>query len=282
MAPGSAHLYAVGTRSAQQRRSGVTAKLDSALADLMRHAGRARPEHMLADLHSLSPAARFAQHSASVTPLVLVDVTTRGNPKQLQAALVELGLEHAASFSNDVGGWLPINQLEAAAARAEVVSIRAAMPRTRSGAVTTQGDFAQRSDVMRATYALSGAGVTVGVLSDSFNCYAVYAANGVPASGQGGYAQNGFTADYATDVASGDLPSNVHVLEDADCMSYGQPDQLPFSDEGRAMLQVVHDIAPNAALAFRTADNSEADFATGIGALADRRRHRHCRRCGLL
>lgn len=270
-APGSAHLYVVGTRSAQQRRSGVTAKLDPVLADLVRHAARARPDHMLADLHSLSPAARFAQHSAGSTPLILVDATTRGNPKQLQAALVALGLEHAASFSNDVGGWLPINQLQAAAARGEVVSLRAAMSSTRTGAVTTQGDFAQRSDVLRANYGLSGAGVTVGMLSDSFNCYAVYAiaANGVPASGSDGYAQNGFTADYATDVSTGDLPSNVNVLEDADCLDYGAPEQLPFSDEGRAMLQIVHDVAPGAALAFRTADNSEADFATGIGALAN-------------
>ena len=268
-APGSVHLYAVGTRSAEQRRSGVTAKLDPVLADLVRHAGRARADHMLSDLHSLSPAARFAQHSAGSTPLVLVDATTRGKTAQLQSALVALGLEHAASFSNDVGGWLPISQLQAAAARGEVVSLRAAIPRTRTGAVTTQGDFAQRSDVLRANYALSGAGVTVGVLSDSFNCYAAYAASGnPPASGQQGYAQNGFTADYATDVATGDLPSNVNVLEEADCPNYGAPEQLPFSDEGRAILQIVHDVAPDSALAFRTADNSEADFATGIGALA--------------
>jgi hypothetical protein len=272
VAPGSAHhLYVVGTRSALQRRTGSTAKLDPILADLARHAALARPDHQLEDLHSLSPAARFAQHSAGSTPLVLVDATTRGDVKQLQSALIALGLEHAAAFSNDVGGWLPINQLEAATARGEVLSLRAAMPHTRSGAVTTQGDYAQRSDVMRTNYALSGAGVTVGVLSDSFNCYAVYAnpANHVPASGQGGYAQNGFTADYATDVSTGDLPSNVHVLEEGDCLSYGAPQELPFSDEGRAMLQIVHDVAPSASLAFRTADNSEADFATGIGAMAN-------------
>ena len=57
-------------------------------------------------------------------------------------------------------------------------------------------------------------------------------------------------------------------------MTYGAPTQLPFGDEGRAMLQIVHDVAPGASLAFYTAENGEADFATGIGAL---RRHRQPR-----
>jgi subtilisin family serine protease len=34
------------------------------------------------------------------------------------------------------------------------------------------------------------------------------------------------------------------------------------------MLQIVHDVAPGASLSFYTAENSEADFASGIGALA--------------
>ncbi len=58
------------------------------------------------------------------------------------------------------------------------------------------------------------------------------------------------------------------MLQEAPCTQYGQPLQLPFTDEGRAMLQIVHVVAPGAALAFYTADNSEADFANGIGALA--------------
>ena len=58
------------------------------------------------------------------------------------------------------------------------------------------------------------------------------------------------------------------MLEEADCLDYGAPDQLPFTDEGRALLQIVHDVAPGAALAFYTGDQSEADFASGIGKLA--------------
>ena len=34
------------------------------------------------------------------------------------------------------------------------------------------------------------------------------------------------------------------------------------------MLQIVHDVAPGASLAFYTAENGEADFANGIVALA--------------
>ncbi|HLN08621.1 MAG TPA: S8 family serine peptidase, partial [Xanthobacteraceae bacterium] len=86
---------------------------------------------------------------------------------------------------------------------------------------------------------VNGTGIKVGVLSDSFNDL-------------GGA---------AADEADGALPSaaNIQVLKD-----------LPSggSDEGRAMMQIVHDIAPGASLAFYTAFNSEQDFANGILQLA--------------
>ena len=269
--PGIAHLQAFGSRSAQQRESAASGKLDAALADLTRHTALVRPDHALADLHALNPAARFMQPSIAAAPLVLIDAVTRGDPQRLKTALQSLGLQRASVYRNDVGGWLPVTQIDAATARAELHSMRAAMPRARTGEVTSQGDFAQGSDVLRTTYpTLTGAGVTVGVLSDSFNCYAVYAkpGNGVPASGTTGYAPNGHLADAKQDESTGDLPASVNVLEEAPCLDYGAPTQLPFTDEGRAMLQIVHDVAPGASLAFYTADNSEADFANGIVALA--------------
>jgi len=273
VAPGAARLHAFGSRSLQQRQSASGAKFDGALADLARHAGQVRTDHAVEDLQSLAPAVRFKQGPGDAQPLVLIDAVTRGDPQALKAALVGLGLQHASVYSNDVGGWLPVSQLDAASAAAEVHSLRAAMSRTRSGAVTSQGDYVQHSSALRTTNALTGAGVTVGVLSDSYDCYAVYAANNVPASGNAGYASNGFTATAATDISTGDLPSTVNVLEEAEagnggCMNYGAPSQLPFGDEGRAMLQIVHDVAPGASLAFYTAENSEADFANGIGKLA--------------
>src|SRR3984885_865834 len=272
-APGSARLHVFGVRSAQQRQSAAAAKFDGPLADLSRHAALARPDHAVEDLRSLAPAVRFKQSTADSAPLVLIDAVTRGDPQQLKSALVTLGLQHPSVYSNDVGGWLPVMQLDAATMSPEVHSIRAAMPHTRTGAVTSQGDFVENSETVRSAHSLTGAGVTVGVLSDSFDCYSVYAANNVPAGGAAGYANNGFLATYATDESTGDLPSNVNVLEEAEagnggCMNYGAPTQLPFGDEGRAMLQIVYDVAPGTNLAFYTAENSEADFASGIGKLA--------------
>jgi hypothetical protein len=280
---GSAHLMAFGGRSAAQLSSGVGGKLDAALADLARNAYRAQPGQMLADLRSMSPAAHLLQHVAGAPVLVAVDAVTRGDPQVLKAALESLGLEHAAVFRNDVGGFLPVSAIETAAARSEVDSLRAALSHTRAVAAT-QGDFAQGTAALRQQYAaLNGAGVTVGVLSDSFDCYHVYAAdkgqtiNGVPdppAAGTIGYAFYGYTADAEMDESTGALPASVNVLEEAfgggsACVtSFGYPYDLPLTDEGRAMLQIVHAVAPGANLAFYTAFTSEADFATGIQALA--------------
>jgi hypothetical protein len=270
-ASGGAQLRAFGGRDQQQRQSPASGKFDGTLADLSRHAALLQPGSGLEELHSMSPAARFKLGTDGVTALVAVDAVTVGDPQALADALLGLGMEHPAVYANDVGGWLPVARLRAAAANGEVHSLRAALSRTRTGAVTSQGDFAQRSAAVRGSDALTGSGVTVGVLSDSYDCYAVYAAagSGVPVSGFAGYAANGFTATAATDISTEDLPATVSVLEEADCLNYGAPIFPPLGDEGRAMLQVVHDVAPGASLAFYTADLSEADFAAGIGKLAD-------------
>jgi hypothetical protein len=261
--PGSSQLRAYGGRA--------SGKLDAALSAIAGHAAAIRPAHALEDLRALNPAARFSRSAVSGAPMVAIDAVTRGDPDELRRALEALGLERSAVYANDVGGWLPVAQLAAVTGRPELHAMRAAMMRTRAGAVTSQGDFAQGSAALREAHSnLTGAGISVGVLSDSFNCYAQYekAGSGVPASGANGFAPSGFLADAETDESSGDLPSTVTVLEEAACLDYGAPTFLPFTDEGRAMLQIVHDVAPDAALSFYTADSSEADFAVGIGKLA--------------
>jgi hypothetical protein len=255
------------------------ANLDGSLAQIAQRYPSVSTDHPLRDLHQMNPAARFRLSAPLATPLVSIDAITTGDPQALKAALEALGLQQAAVFSNDVGGWLPVTQIANASATAELHFMRAAMPRRRSSIVATQGDFVQQTATVRTTYpSLTGAGIMVGVLSDSFNCLATYeqAGSGVPASGYNGYAPYGFTATYTTDqqpssgqaASTSALPSGVKVLEEGPCMQYGAPYQPPFGDEGRAILQIIHAIAPGASLAFSTAVSSEADFANGIKNLA--------------
>ena len=178
--PATARLMAFGGRSAAQQRSGVGAKLDAALTGIARHTDLASAANPYAKLSALNPAAHFMVSPRTGTAYVAVDAITRGDPQALKAALVRLGLERPAVYLNDVGGWLPVSAIEAATAVTELHSMRAALSRTNTGSVTTQGDYVQGTANLRSTAALDGTGITVGILSDSYNCYATYAASGNP------------------------------------------------------------------------------------------------------
>ncbi len=65
----------------------------------------------------------------------------------------------------------------------------------------------------------------------------------------------------STDVSNGDLPGSGNPVNGTPVEVLGE---YPFgrrSDEGRAMLQIIHDIAPKATLAFRTGFVSPGDMA---------------------
>ena len=265
-------LSVYGGRSAAQLRSGVGAKLDAALAALARQSSQVRAPATLTQLRALNPAAHYAIEPTSGSAYVAVDAITRGDPAQLRAALVRLGMRHPAVYLNDVGGWLPVSAITQAATLTELHAMRASLSRTQAGAVTSQGDYVMRADTLRSSAGVDGTGITVGVLSDSYNCFAQYAGK-LPQTGNNGYANNGFPVSIAAriasdDISSGDLPASADILEESQCMDY-DPHFLPNGDEGRAMMQVVHDVAPGAKLAFHTATASEADFANGIQALAN-------------
>jgi hypothetical protein len=172
---------------------------------------------------------------------VLIDAITDDDATsvvlpQLQA----LGATGAGARGRLASGWLPMTALDAASRLVGLRYLRPVYAVTNTGVVTSQGDTALRAAAARASYGVDGSGVTVGVISDSFNC----------------------TGGYASDVGTGDLPSNVNVLQDiSTCAGQGQ-------DEGRAMLQIVHDLAPGAGLAFHSGFNGTANFAQGILDLA--------------
>src|SRR5581483_9362827 len=89
-----------------------------------------------------------------------------------------------------------------------------------------------------AALGATGAGIKIGILSDSFN----------------------LLGGAAADMADGALPAaGVSVLAEG---SSG-------ADEGRAMAEIVHSIAPGAQLLFATAEGGEQAFANNITALVN-------------
>ena len=168
---------------------------------------------------------------------VVIDaVATTDDAAALLSDLKALGLTNGVSFGRTVSGRLPIAKIEAIAALPSLHFARAAAMKTNAGLTTSQGDQVMRADIARTKLGVTGAGITVGVLSDSYNCL----------------------GDAAANVDSGDLPAGVNILEDF-CSETDHG-----IDEGRAMMQIIHDLAPGAAGSFHTAFNGQADFAQGI------------------
>lgn len=174
-----------------------------------------------------------------------VDIRGYGDFVSFQTALRNIGMNIGAVDPTHqiVEGFLPISQLPTVAQMPNIVGMSPLYKAiSHVGSASNQADQALFANVARTQYSVDGTGVKVGVLSDSVNQF-----------------QGGLSAS----VASGDLPSNVQVLVDGAAGS---------SDEGRAMLEQIHDIAPGASLAFSTASDPSAPgdigFANGIRALA--------------
>jgi uncharacterized repeat protein (TIGR01451 family) len=162
---------------------------------------------------------------------VLVDIDAAVTTNLL-ARIQQAGGTIINSFPqfHSIRAQVPLAQLETLAAAGDIKFIkRAAKAITNTGSVDSEGDVTHRADFARNNFGVNGQGVKVGVLSDSVDY--LYASQ-----------------------ASGDL-GDVTVLPGQGGSGAG---------EGTAMLEIVHDLAPNAQLYFATAFNSEASFAQNI------------------
>ena len=182
---------------------------------------------------------------------VTVDITARnGDGASIQHQLEGLGLIDDSSFAGVVSGEISTNNLDAlrtflsggADGKGDDIGFaRASASMAFAGTVTTQADTALNANTARSDFSLSGAGVTVGILSDSFNTNA------------------SASTHMAGDIATGDLPASTSILHDF----------AGGTDEGRAMAQIVHDIAPGSSIMFDTAEGGQAAFANHIIELAN-------------
>lgn len=170
----------------------------------------------------------------------------------LRTQLIAKGLVGATLHDTAVTGRAPLTALRDMAATPGLKFLRPTLAMTRAGSVVTQGDRSLRADRARLETGVNGRAVRVGVMSDSYDCAPGAFVEGAP-----------FTRA-AQDIARGDLPRDTIVLKD---LSAAPSDDC--TDEGRAMMQLVHDVAPGSPLAFYTAFESQEDFAAGIHALAD-------------
>jgi hypothetical protein len=141
-------------------------------------------------------------------------------------------IQRVASDSLTVQGLVPVTNLDAVAGLDAVKQVR--LPSygfVQTGSVTTQGDAIVRAGLARQVFGVTGAGVRVGVISD-----------GVAGLGDA--------------QARGDLPPSVNIQTCNAILHGNPPGPFGFGDpraagaEGTALLEIVHDIAPDAELWF--------------------------------
>jgi hypothetical protein len=107
-------------------------------------------------------------------------------------------------------------------------NVAGGIPPTGVGSQSSEGDVTHRAFTARGAFHVNGTGIKIGVLSDG-------------------------VTSLAASQAAGDL-GPVTVL----------PGQAGSGDEGTAMLEIIHDVAPGAQLYFATAFTSIASFAQNI------------------
>jgi len=141
-------------------------------------------------------------------------------------------------------------------ARAPVTAASCPEP-GRLGSVVSEGvaqlDAGDDPGEARDEFAVDGSGVSVGILSDSFD-----------------QATEDVATNAAEDVESADLPGLLNPCDDLVPVAVLKEDESGEgdADEGRAMTQIVHDLAPGATLSFASAFNGEPAFADAIEVLA--------------
>lgn len=172
----------------------------------------------------------------------------------LQALGVEILVVDTHWRNGVISAHLPLGLAVPAAHLRGVRSVMLApRPIHHAGSVTAQSSVVDRAAQVNqrglfSTNGILGKGISVGVISDSYD-----AASGVPRAAAG--------------VASGDLPGAgnpdgytqaVVVIDDNFAPGGGQ------TDEGRAMAEIVHDIAPAAKIAFSTVQETQSIMAFSI------------------
>ncbi len=164
---------------------------------------------------------------------------------------------HSNAKWNSVSLHATIEEIDALVQLGPVRLIHLAQrPHTRQAGVSgNQADADQNADQARAATGVSGAGQKIGVVSNSCNQTSI---------GPGtltGTVPNAILSGMKNQM-SGDLPAQIQVID------LGPNDVVAtdgsYADEGSAMMELIHDTAPNATLAFASAYSTQTVFADNL------------------
>jgi Subtilase family len=194
-----------------------------------------------------------AQYNSSGHVLVEIYANGKWPLAQLVSGLERLGIKIVAVNSRyrsgAISAYLPLEKATLAAQLRGLGSIALShKPMTNVGKTTSQGALVHKTDLVNAA-GFTGTGITVGVISDSYNVS---------------------PSPYTTasdDVASGDLPNLTDASNPNNPGVKFLIEATSGTDEGRGMAQIVHDLAPGADLCFATATGGQAAFANNIRTL---------------
>jgi hypothetical protein len=225
------------------------------LVDKGRTPGVRKQGSLRTDQSSLAITDNQGRVMVDLTPQQGVDrAAFRANAEARGLTVKAVDAEHGT-----LEGFVPLSDVKQLASLKGTGTIaQAVRPHTMVGAATSQGVALERADKVQQA-GVDGKGITIGVISDSYDI-ANFDAFG-----------DKLKVHAKQDIKSGDLPGvgNKAYPQPVDVLEEGFDPDLD-TDEGRAMLQIVHDIAPAAKLCFATADDGQVGFANNIRALASK------------
>lgn len=197
----------------------------------MKARGITRQEVQELDPATLSDPFVKINEKGSIQTYIHVD--TYGDEEKALLESYEVVIEAFNEKHKIIQAWIPFDKVYEVAQLSFVKKITPpayAIPW--EGSVTTEGDVIHRASELRTNAGVDGTGVKVGVISDGVD-------------------------NLSSAQATADLPASISIQTYAGS-----------GDEGTAMLEIIHDLAPGAELGF-CGPNTSLEMITCVNDLAD-------------